>query len=146
MIAAPSRVLHNAPKLYSDDAVRTLNKISGSGSELEAAEKELDLGFFDDFTDLVTQPSQEAGKEGAIGFVKRSKALQRASEARDLKSFAGNRATPLVGGSRGTTTSGWCGTIKPLIVLSSNHFRVAIPAPRVFLCHGHTFIHSRGYK
>lgn len=39
VIVAPLRVLHDAPKLYRDDAVRMLDKISGFGSELEAAEK-----------------------------------------------------------------------------------------------------------
>ncbi|KAG0128213.1 hypothetical protein HOY82DRAFT_622774 [Tuber indicum] len=61
---------HNAPKLYGDNTVRSLEKVTGFHSGLRAAGKGLGLGLYDGVTGLVTQPIQGAKEEGAAGLFK----------------------------------------------------------------------------
>jgi hypothetical protein len=62
--------MHNAPRLYGDTTVRDNYKITGFGSGMEAAGKELVFGVYDGITGLVTQPIEGAKNEGTIGFAK----------------------------------------------------------------------------
>ncbi|CUS08509.1 unnamed protein product [Tuber aestivum] len=61
---------HNAPKLYGDNTVRSLDKVTGFHSGLKAAGKGLGLGLYDGVSGIVTQPIQGAREKGAIGFFK----------------------------------------------------------------------------
>lgn len=60
----------NAPRLYNDDAIRKPEKVTGLGSGVVVAWKELGLGFYDGVSGLVTQPYKGAQKEGGQGFIK----------------------------------------------------------------------------
>ncbi|KAI5458067.1 hypothetical protein BGZ63DRAFT_474529 [Mariannaea sp. PMI_226] len=60
----------NIPKLYNDDTVRPVEKVTDLSTGIKVAGKELGYGFFDGVAGLVTQPWKGAEKEGAAGLVK----------------------------------------------------------------------------
>lgn len=60
----------NMPRLYNDDTIRPVEKVTDLSSGIRIAGKELGYGFFDGIAGLVTQPIRGAEKEGAGGFVK----------------------------------------------------------------------------
>lgn len=60
----------NIPKLYNDDTVRPIEKVTDLSTGIKVAGKELGYGFFDGVAGLVTQPWKGAEKEGAAGLVK----------------------------------------------------------------------------
>lgn len=60
----------NVPRLYHDDTVRPVEKVTDLGSGIKVASKELGYGVFDGISGLVTQPLRGAEKEGAGGLVK----------------------------------------------------------------------------
>ncbi|KAJ0104171.1 hypothetical protein J7T55_000522 [Diaporthe amygdali] len=60
----------NAPRLYNDDTIRKPDKVTGLGSGVVVAWKELGLGFYDGVSGLVTQPYKGAQKQGGQGFIK----------------------------------------------------------------------------
>lgn len=60
----------NAPRLYNDDTIRKPEKVTGLGSGVMVAWKELGLGVYDGVSGLVTQPYKGAQKEGGQGFIK----------------------------------------------------------------------------
>ncbi|KAG5996656.1 hypothetical protein E4U52_006097 [Claviceps spartinae] len=60
----------NIPRLYNDDTVRPIEKVTDLTSGIKLAGKELGLGFFDGISGLVTHPIRGAEKEGTGGFVK----------------------------------------------------------------------------
>ena len=60
----------NLPRLYNDDTIRPVEKVTGLPSGIRVASKELGLGFYDGITGLVTQPMRGAEKEGAAGLIK----------------------------------------------------------------------------
>ncbi|KAK6582030.1 hypothetical protein PZA11_005727 [Diplocarpon coronariae] len=62
---------HNAPSFFLfDDTVRRRDKITGFGSGVKAASKEVVFGLYDGLTGLVTQPYMGAVKSGPLGFAK----------------------------------------------------------------------------
>ena len=65
-----ARGFRNAPKLYNDDTVRPMEKVTGFASGLRVASKEFGLGFYDGVSGLVTQPLKGAEKEGGRGLLK----------------------------------------------------------------------------
>lgn len=60
----------NMPRLYNDDTIRPIEKVTDLSSGIKTASKELGYGFFDGIAGLVKQPIRGAEKEGAGGFVK----------------------------------------------------------------------------
>ncbi|KAK7420184.1 hypothetical protein QQZ08_010540 [Neonectria magnoliae] len=60
----------NIPKLYNDDTIRPVEKVTDFSTGIKVAGKELGYGFFDGVAGLVTQPWKGAEKEGAPGLVK----------------------------------------------------------------------------
>ncbi|KAJ6783777.1 hypothetical protein PWT90_07682 [Aphanocladium album] len=60
----------NMPRLYNDDLVRPVEKVTDLSSGIKVAGKELGYGFFDGISGLVRQPLHGAEKEGAVGLVK----------------------------------------------------------------------------
>lgn len=60
----------NAPRLYNDETIRKPDKVTGIGSGVVVAWKELGLGFYDGVSGLVTQPYKGAQKQGGQGFIK----------------------------------------------------------------------------
>ncbi|PNY29406.1 Sterol 3-beta-glucosyltransferase [Tolypocladium capitatum] len=60
----------NIPRLYNDDTVRPIEKVTDLSSGIKVAGKELGYGFFDGIAGLVTQPIRGAEKGGAGGLVK----------------------------------------------------------------------------
>ncbi|KJZ77528.1 hypothetical protein HIM_03252 [Hirsutella minnesotensis 3608] len=60
----------NMPRLYNDDTVRPVEKVTDFSSGIKVAGKELGYGLLDGISGLVTQPIRGAEKEGAGGFVK----------------------------------------------------------------------------
>ncbi|ODA80483.1 hypothetical protein RJ55_03441 [Drechmeria coniospora] len=60
----------NIPRLYNDDTVRPIKKVTGIRSGIQIAGKELGYGFFDGIAGLVTQPIRGAQKEGTAGLLK----------------------------------------------------------------------------
>lgn len=60
----------NLPRLYNDDTVRPVEKVTDLSSGIVIAGKELGYGFFDGIAGLVTQPVRGAEKDGPAGFVK----------------------------------------------------------------------------
>lgn len=60
----------NIPRLYNDDTVRPIEKVTDLSTGIKVAGKELGYGFFDGVAGLVTQPWKGAEKEGAAGLVK----------------------------------------------------------------------------
>ncbi|KZF22019.1 glycosyltransferase family 1 protein [Xylona heveae TC161] len=67
---ALAKGFHNAPKLYNDNSVRQLDKVTGIQSGLKAAGKEFGYGFYDGISGLVTHPVKGAKKEGFAGLLK----------------------------------------------------------------------------
>ncbi|KAH7407275.1 hypothetical protein BKA64DRAFT_666200 [Cadophora sp. MPI-SDFR-AT-0126] len=62
---------HNAPSfLLADDTVRRRDNITGFGSGVKVASKEVCYGLYDGITGLVTQPYSGAQRDGPVGFVK----------------------------------------------------------------------------
>lgn len=62
---------HNAPSFFfADDTVRRRDNITGFGSGVKVASKEVYYGLYDGFTGLVTQPYNGAKHDGPLGFVK----------------------------------------------------------------------------
>ena len=60
----------NMPRLYNDDTVRPVEKVTDISSGLRVAGKELGFGLYDGISGLVTQPLRGAEKEGAAGLIK----------------------------------------------------------------------------
>ncbi|KAH6885824.1 hypothetical protein B0T10DRAFT_444100 [Thelonectria olida] len=60
----------NIPRLYNDDTIRPVEKVTDLSTGIKVAGKELGYGFFDGVAGLVTQPLKGAEKEGAVGLVK----------------------------------------------------------------------------
>lgn len=60
----------NMPRLYNDDLVRPVDKVTDLSSGIKVAGKELGYGFFDGVAGLVMQPLHGAEKDGAVGLVK----------------------------------------------------------------------------
>ncbi|KAF0645288.1 hypothetical protein FPSE5266_00805 [Fusarium pseudograminearum] len=65
-----ARGFRNMPKLYNDETVRPVDKVTGVGSGIMVAGKEFGYGLFDGITGLVTQPLKGAEKEGMQGLIK----------------------------------------------------------------------------
>ncbi|KAL5619477.1 hypothetical protein FOVSG1_001699 [Fusarium oxysporum f. sp. vasinfectum] len=65
-----ARGFRNMPRLYNDDTIRPVEKVTGVGSGIVVAGKEFGYGLFDGVTGLVTQPLKGAEKEGVQGLVK----------------------------------------------------------------------------
>ncbi|RTE79925.1 hypothetical protein BHE90_005567 [Fusarium euwallaceae] len=65
-----ARGFRNMPRLYNDDTIRPVEKVTGLGSGIMVAGKELGYGVFDGIAGLVTQPLKGAEKEGVQGLVK----------------------------------------------------------------------------
>ncbi|KAK4176126.1 family 1 putative glycosyltransferase [Triangularia setosa] len=65
-----ARGFRNAPKLYHDDTVRPVEKVTGFSSGVRLAGKEFSLGVYDGVSGLFTQPWKGAQKEGPVGLVK----------------------------------------------------------------------------
>ncbi|KAL7796871.1 hypothetical protein V8C37DRAFT_371750 [Trichoderma ceciliae] len=60
----------NIPRLYNDDTVRTIDKVTDFNSGVRVAGREFGLGLYDGISGLVTQPMRGAQKEGAAGLIK----------------------------------------------------------------------------
>ena len=60
----------NVPRLYNDDTVRPVEKVTDLSSGIKIASREFGYGLFDGITGLVTQPLRGAEKDGAGGLVK----------------------------------------------------------------------------
>ncbi|KAL7821888.1 UDP-Glycosyltransferase/glycogen phosphorylase [Trichoderma gracile] len=60
----------NIPRLYNDDTVRTVEKVTDFNSGVRVAGKELGYGLYDGISGLVTQPMRGAQKDGAAGLLK----------------------------------------------------------------------------
>ncbi|KAK4672869.1 hypothetical protein QC763_106820 [Podospora pseudopauciseta] len=65
-----ARGFRNAPKLYHDETVRPVEKVTGFSSGVRVAGKEFSLGVYDGVSGLFTQPWKGAQKEGPVGLVK----------------------------------------------------------------------------
>ncbi|KAK0748260.1 hypothetical protein B0T21DRAFT_279757 [Apiosordaria backusii] len=65
-----ARGFRNAPKLYHDDTVRPVEKVTSFSSGVRLAGKEFSLGVYDGVSGLFTQPWKGAQKEGPVGLVK----------------------------------------------------------------------------
>lgn len=62
-----ARGFHNLPKLYGDETVRPLEKVTDVQSGLQAAGKGFGLGLWDGMSGLVTQPMKGAQEGGFMG-------------------------------------------------------------------------------
>lgn len=60
----------NVPRLYNDDTVRPVEKVTDISSGIRVAGKEFGFGLYDGISGLVMQPLKGAEKEGAGGLVK----------------------------------------------------------------------------
>ncbi|KAK5992898.1 Sterol 3-beta-glucosyltransferase UGT80B1 [Cladobotryum mycophilum] len=60
----------NLPRLYNDDTIRDVEKVTDLTSGVKVASKEFGLGFYDGVSGLVTQPLRGAQKDGVGGLVK----------------------------------------------------------------------------
>ncbi|KAM0255678.1 hypothetical protein ACHAQJ_005522 [Trichoderma viride] len=60
----------NIPRLYNDDTVRSIEKVTDFNSGVRVAGKEFGFGLFDGISGLVTLPMKGAQKEGAAGLIK----------------------------------------------------------------------------
>lgn len=60
----------NIPRLYNDDTVRPIEKVTDLSSGIKVAGREFGYGLFDGISGLVTQPYRGAEKEGAGGLLK----------------------------------------------------------------------------
>lgn len=65
-----ARGFRNVPRLYNDDTIRPVDKVTDLATGMKVAGKELGYGFYDGITGLVTQPIRGAEKDGAAGLVK----------------------------------------------------------------------------
>lgn len=65
-----ARGFRNIPRLYNDETIRPVEKVTDFSTGLKVAGKELGYGFFDGVAGLVTQPLKGAQKEGAAGLIK----------------------------------------------------------------------------
>lgn len=65
-----ARGFRNMPRLYNDDTIRPVDKVTDFTTGVKVASKEFGLGLFDGISGLVTQPLRGAEKEGAGGLVK----------------------------------------------------------------------------
>lgn len=65
-----ARGFRNIPRLYNDDTIRPVDKVTDLATGMKVAGKELGFGFYDGITGLVTQPIRGAEKDGAAGLVK----------------------------------------------------------------------------
>ncbi|KAN0098201.1 hypothetical protein V8E51_013864 [Hyaloscypha variabilis] len=62
-----ARGFHNLPKMYGDDTVRPLDKVTDVQSGLQAAGKSFGYGLWDGMSGLVTQPMKGAQEGGFMG-------------------------------------------------------------------------------
>lgn len=62
-----ARGFHNLPKMYGDETVRPLEKVTDVQSGLQAAGKNLGYGLWDGLSGLVTQPMKGAEEGGFMG-------------------------------------------------------------------------------
>ncbi|PMD53155.1 uncharacterized protein K444DRAFT_668700 [Hyaloscypha bicolor E] len=62
-----ARGFHNLPKMYGDDTVRPLEKVTDVQSGLQAAGKSFGYGLWDGMSGLVTQPMKGAEESGFMG-------------------------------------------------------------------------------
>jgi len=62
-----ARGFHNLPKMYGDETVRPLEKVTDVQSGLQAAGKGLGYGLWDGLSGLVTQPMKGAQEGGWMG-------------------------------------------------------------------------------
>lgn len=60
----------NLPRLYNDETVRPVEKVTDIGSGIRVAGREFGFGLYDGISGLVTQPLKGAEKGGAGGLVK----------------------------------------------------------------------------
>lgn len=60
----------NIPRLYNDDTVRSIEKVTDFNSGVRVAGKEFGFGLYDGISGLVTQPMRGAQKDGAVGLIK----------------------------------------------------------------------------
>lgn len=60
----------NIPRLYNDDTVRSIEKVTDFNSGVRVAGKEFGFGLYDGISGLLTQPMRGAQKEGAAGLIK----------------------------------------------------------------------------
>lgn len=60
----------NIPRLYNDDTVRSIEKVTDFNSGVRVAGKEFGFGLYDGISGLVTHPMRGAQKEGAAGLIK----------------------------------------------------------------------------
>lgn len=60
----------NIPRLYNDDTVRAVEKVTDFNSGVRVAGKEFGFGLYDGISGLVTQPMRGAQKQGAAGLIK----------------------------------------------------------------------------
>jgi hypothetical protein len=65
-----ARGFRNMPRLYNDETIRPVDKVTGVGSGVVVAGKEFGYGLFDGITGLVTQPLKGAEKDGVQGLIK----------------------------------------------------------------------------
>ncbi|UKZ80113.1 hypothetical protein TrVFT333_007878 [Trichoderma virens FT-333] len=69
-IVALAQGCHNAPRLYGDDTVRRLHRVTGFHSGLVASRREFVYSIFDGVTGVVTLPIRGTRNEGAVGLLK----------------------------------------------------------------------------
>jgi len=62
-----ARGFHNLPKMYGDETVRPLEKVTDVQSGLQAAGKSFGYGLWDGVSGLVTQPMKGAQEGGFMG-------------------------------------------------------------------------------
>ena len=62
-----ARGFHNLPKMYGDETVRPLEKVTDVQSGLQAAGKSFGFGLWDGVSGLVTQPMKGAQEGGFLG-------------------------------------------------------------------------------
>lgn len=65
-----ARGFRNIPKLYNDDTIRPVDKVTDISSGFKVAGKEFGFGLYDGISGLVTQPIKGAQKDGTAGFIK----------------------------------------------------------------------------
>lgn len=69
-VVALAQGCHNAPRLYGDDTVRRLTRVTGLRSGLIASRREFVYSIFDGATGVVTLPVRGAKNEGVVGLLK----------------------------------------------------------------------------
>ena len=60
----------NAPRLYNDETIRPIEKVTGLTSGLRVAGKEFGFGMYDGISGLITHPWNGAKTDGGLGFLK----------------------------------------------------------------------------